>query len=64
MKNDDQYVLEQRKKCRQFVKDSILLQMKDLTTWGILTDFRYSYLTMSKFSFLLKRLKPSFSACL
>ena len=23
------------------------MQMKDLTTWGILTDWRYSYLTMA-----------------
>ena len=24
-----------------------MMQMKDLSTWGILTDYRYSYLTMS-----------------
>ena len=28
------------------MKDSIMMQMKDLTTWGILTDWRYSYMTM------------------
>ena len=28
------------------MKDSILMQMRDLSAWGILTDFRYSYLTM------------------
>ena len=28
------------------MKDSIMRQMKDLSRWGILTDFRYSCFTM------------------
>ena len=40
--------LEMRKKCREFVRDSMLSQMEDLQKWGILTDFRYSYFTSSK----------------
>ena len=39
-------ILKKRKKCREFVKDSIISQMNDLSKWGILTDFRYSYFTM------------------
>ena len=39
-------VLEKRAICREYVKDSILVQMDDLSKWGILTDFRYSYFTM------------------
>ena len=42
----EESILSQRKKCRQFVKDSIISQMNDLSKWGILTDFRYSYFTM------------------
>ena len=44
--SDDAATLAKRAICRQHVKDSIIGQMRDLTQWGILTDFRYSYMTM------------------
>ncbi len=36
----------QRSECREFAKASILSQMESFSKWGIMTDFRYSYLTM------------------
>ena len=42
----DAKTLQKRATCREYVKESILAQMSDLSKWGILTDFRYSYFTM------------------
>lgn len=47
-KSGDESALEMREQCRDFVKDSVLSQMEDLSKWGIMTDFRYSYFTSSK----------------
>jgi isoleucyl-tRNA synthetase len=41
-------VLEERKACREYVRDSIISQMDDYQRWGIMTDFRHSFFTMSK----------------
>ena len=40
--------LRKRKIIREYAKRSALTQMQDYNKWGIMTDWRYSYLTMSK----------------
>ncbi len=39
-------MLRKREIVREYVKKSAVSQMQDYTQWGIMTDWRYSYLTM------------------
>ena len=52
--------LKKREKCRKFVKDSIVAQMEDGIKWGIMTDWRHSYFTMS--NIILSSLVPAYES--
>ena len=54
--NTEKEALQKRHIVREFVKRSALSQMQDYNKWGIMTDWRYSYLTMSKISTYLSHL--------
>ena len=44
----DEDALEIRHECREFVKQSVRRQSESLVLWGILTDWRHSYMSASK----------------
>lgn len=48
MSPKEKEVVRNRAKIREYVKSSAISQMQDYNKWGIMTDWRYSYLTMSK----------------
>ena len=47
-KNFDQKALEIRSICRKFVKESMKSQIQSYIRWGIMHDYRYSYMSSSK----------------
>jgi isoleucyl-tRNA synthetase len=49
MSESEKEAVKRRYIIREYVKRSALSQMQDYNKWGIMTDWRYSYLTMSNF---------------
>lgn len=47
MSHKEKEAIRKRAIIREYVKRSALSQMQDYAKWGIMTDWRYSYLTMS-----------------
>jgi isoleucyl-tRNA synthetase len=47
MNESEKKAIKRRGIIREYVKRSALSQMQDYNKWGIMTDWRYSYLTMS-----------------
>ena len=47
MNESEKEAIKRRGIIREYVKRSALSQMQDYNKWGIMTDWRYSYLTMS-----------------
>ena len=39
--------LRKRQVCRKFVKDSIMSYLEQVESWGLITNWRHSYFTMS-----------------